>query len=92
MVYFEILYMRRKDIMGIEEIMWREETVGKEKKLTSQQLLNLYECRPFKIRNADEYDLDIILDLFVDPTDGLVSPFDYENAIIKGRMGSGKTM
>lgn len=60
--------------------------------LTSQQLLNLYESRPFKIRNADEFDLNSILDLFVDPTDGLVSPFDYENAIIKGRMGSGKTM
>ena len=33
-----------------------------------------------------------ILDLFVDPTDGLTTPFEYENSIIKGRMGSGKTM
>lgn len=60
--------------------------------LTSQQLVSIYESRPFKIRNADEFNLNNVLDLFVDPTDGLNSPFDYENAIIKGRMGSGKTM
>lgn len=52
----------------------------------------IYESRPFKVRNADEYDLSTVLDLFVDPTESLYSPFDYENAIIKGRMGTGKTM
>lgn len=52
----------------------------------------IYQNRPFKVRNADEYDLENILDLFVDPMDGLSTPFDYENAIIKGKMGSGKTM
>ena len=60
--------------------------------LSSQHLAKIYECRPFKTRNADEFDLSSVLDLFVDPTDGLKSPFDFENAIIKGRMGSGKTM
>lgn len=55
-------------------------------------LSELYEQRPFQIRNADEYDLANIIDVFVDPTDGLTSPFDYENSIIKGKMGSGKTM
>jgi len=52
----------------------------------------IYEKRPFKIRNADEYDLKQILSLFVSPLTGLTSPFDFENNIIKGRMGSGKTM
>ena len=60
--------------------------------LASQELLSIYESRPFKIRNADEFNLNSVLDLFVDPTDGLSSPFDYVNTIIKGRMGSGKTM
>lgn len=57
-----------------------------------KQLNELYTSRPFKVRNADEYELIYILDLFVDPTDGLTTPFEYENSIIKGRMGSGKTM
>lgn len=52
----------------------------------------LFKERPFKIRNADEYDVANILNLFVSPTEGLTTPFDYENTIIKGRMGSGKTM
>lgn len=55
-------------------------------------LFDIYNSRPFKIRNADEYDLENILDLFIDPTDGLTGPFDYSNSIIKGKMGSGKTM
>jgi len=53
---------------------------------------NIFRDRPFKIRNADEYDVANILNLFVSPTEGLTTPFDYENTIIKGRMGSGKTM
>lgn len=53
---------------------------------------SLFRLRPFKVRNADEYDLANVLNLFVSPIDGLNSPFDYENTIIKGRMGSGKTM
>lgn len=52
----------------------------------------LYQRRPFKTRNADEYDLEQVLDLFINPLAGLSSPFDYENIIVKGRMGSGKTM
>ncbi len=52
----------------------------------------LFQDRPFKIRNADEYDIANILNLFVSPIEGLTTPFDYENTIIKGRMGSGKTM
>lgn len=55
-------------------------------------LKKTYMAAPFKIRNADEYDLDNILDLFIDPTDGLAGPFDFSNSVIKGRMGSGKTM
>ena len=52
----------------------------------------VYIKRPFKTRNADEYELSEILQLFVNPIHGLTTPFDYENTIIKGRMGSGKTM
>ncbi len=52
----------------------------------------IFRSRPFKVRNADEYDISNILNLFVSPIDGLTTPFDYENTIIKGRMGSGKTM
>ncbi|MCK5493724.1 MAG: hypothetical protein KAJ14_11500, partial [Candidatus Omnitrophica bacterium] len=52
----------------------------------------IFKQRPFKIRNADEYDIANILNLFVSPTEGLTTPFDYENTIVKGRMGSGKTM
>lgn len=52
----------------------------------------IFRARPFKTRNADEFDLGSILSLFVNPIDGLTSPFDYENTIVKGRMGSGKTM
>ena len=56
------------------------------------KLQDVYLSRPFKTRNADEFDLENILDLFIDPTDGLVGPFDFSNSIIKGKMGSGKTM
>lgn len=52
----------------------------------------VFKSRPFKIRNADEYNVSNILSLFVSPINGLATPFDYENSIIKGRMGSGKTM
>ncbi|NLK77726.1 MAG: hypothetical protein GX284_08465 [Clostridiales bacterium] len=55
-------------------------------------LKEIFESRPFRTRNADEYALENILELFVDPTDGLNRPFDYENIIVKGKMGSGKTM
>ena len=53
---------------------------------------NIFRSRPFKVRNADEYDVTNVLGLFVSPINGLATPFDYENSIIKGRMGSGKTM
>lgn len=56
------------------------------------KLEEIYLARPFRTRNADEFGIEEILDLFVDPTDGLNRPFDYENTIVKGKMGSGKTM
>ena len=39
-----------------------------EEKILSQ----IYYSRPFRTRNADEFDLENILDLFIDPTDGLI--------------------
>lgn len=60
--------------------------------MTTAELEKVYLSRPFKIRNADEFDLANILDLFVDPTEGLIGPFEFSNSIIKGKMGSGKTM
>lgn len=48
--------------------------------------------RPFQTRNADEFLDESILQLFVDPTNGVAGPFDYCNEIIKGKMGTGKTM
>ena len=53
---------------------------------------NLFRTRPFKVRNADEYNLKSILNLFVSQINGLTTQFDFENIIVKGRMGSGKTM
>lgn len=55
-------------------------------------MIEIFKKRPFKTRNADEYNLSDILSLFVNPIIGLSSPLDFENSIIKGRMGSGKTM
>ena len=40
---------------------------------------NLYRKRPFKVRNADEYELSQILSLFISPLSGLITPFDFEN-------------
>ena len=48
--------------------------------------------RPFQTRNADEFTDKNIADLFVDPTIGVAGPFDYGNEIVKGKMGTGKTM
>jgi cold shock CspA family protein len=55
-------------------------------------MIEIFKKRPFKTRNADEYNLSDILSLFVNPIVGLSSPLDFENSIVKGRMGSGKTM
>lgn len=52
----------------------------------------IFVSRPFKVRNAEEHDLSSICNLFVNPVNGLSDCFDYENSIIKGKMGSGKTM
>lgn len=60
--------------------------------MSEEQLIKVFTSRPFKTRNADEYELDNILDLFVDPTEGLIGPFDFTNSIVKGKMGTGKTM
>lgn len=53
---------------------------------------DVYEARPFQTRNADEFHLADVLSLFVSPNAASASPFDYANTIVKGRMGSGKTM
>lgn len=53
---------------------------------------DVFKKRPFKTRNADEYNLSDILSLFVNPINRLSTPVEFENSIIKGRMGSGKTM
>lgn len=55
--------------------------------MKTEELEKVYNSRPFKIRNADEFDIENILDLFIDPTDGLNSPFDFTNSIIKGKNG-----
>ena len=60
--------------------------------ISVKALESVYLDHPFKTRNADEFDLENILDLFVDPTNGLIGPFDFTDSIIKGKMGSGKTM
>ena len=39
----------------------------------------VFRSRPFKVRNADEYDVSNILSLFVNPINGLATPFDYAN-------------
>lgn len=57
--------------------------------MTTSELVLL---RPFQIRNADEFLDENILELFVDPTSGVAGPFDYCNEIVKGKMGTGKTM
>jgi len=54
--------------------------------------VNIYEARPFKVRNAEDFELSQILDVFVSPISSTKSPFDFENSIIKGAMGSGKSI
>ena len=60
--------------------------------MDKDDLKKIYWAKPFKIKNADEYDSDSILDLFIDSTDEMNDLFDYSNSIIKGKSGSGKTM
>ena len=52
----------------------------------------LYAKRPFKTRNADEYPLEDIISKFVSPIVGILNPFEYESAIVRGKKGTGKTM
>jgi len=54
--------------------------------------MNIFESRPFKVRNAEDFELSHILDVFVNPLSMARSPFEFENSIIKGAMGSGKSM
>ena len=54
--------------------------------------MNIFQKRPFKIRNAEDFEISKILDIFVNPLDASRSPFDFENSIIKGEMGSGKSI
>lgn len=54
--------------------------------------MNIFANRPFKTRNAEDFDLAQILDVFVNPMNDTRSPFDFENTIIKGEMGSGKSI
>lgn len=55
-------------------------------------LSDLIAKRPFRTRNADEISDNNVLEVFIDPTSGATGPFDYNNEIIKGKMGTGKTM
>ncbi len=54
--------------------------------------MNIFETRPFKVRNAEDFELNRILDVFVSPMSSTRSPFDFENSIVKGAMGSGKSI
>lgn len=49
-------------------------------------------ARPFKVRNADEFDLAEVLHRFINPRSELYSPFEYESSILRGKKGTGKTM
>jgi len=60
--------------------------------MRKSELADIYDKRPFRVTNADEVDAQHILKLFVDPCAGLGHPFDFENTIVRGRKGSGKTM
>ena len=54
--------------------------------------MDIYAARPFKARNAEDFELSRILDVFVSPLSDGRNPFDYENSIVKGGMGSGKSI
>lgn len=54
--------------------------------------MDIFEMRPFKARNAEDFELSMILDVFVSPLGDNRNPFDYENSIVKGGMGSGKSI
>lgn len=54
--------------------------------------MDIYAARPFKARNAEDFELSMILDVFVSPLGDARNPFDYENSIVKGGMGSGKSI
>lgn len=56
------------------------------------KLEDIYKAKPFTIRNAEELELTEILTRFVDPHDIMTEHFNFENKIVKGRKGSGKTM
>lgn len=43
------------------------------------KIADLILMRPFQTRNADEFLDENILELFVDPTNGVAGPFDYCN-------------
>lgn len=55
-------------------------------------LAQVMEDRPFKVRNADEFDLAEVLHRFINPRSKLYSPFEYESSILRGKKGTGKTM
>jgi hypothetical protein len=56
------------------------------------QLIKVYQSKPFAEVNADKIALKDILNLYIEPFDTLIHPFDYKDTIIKGCRGSGKTM
>lgn len=66
--------------------------MGAKKERMIMNITELILKKPFQIRNADEFADQNILQVFVDPTNGVAGPFDYGNEIIKGQMGTGKTM
>jgi hypothetical protein len=53
--------------------------------------MDIFESRPFQRVNAENFKLEEIFKLFVNPMNNR-DPFSFESTIIKGEMGTGKTM
>lgn len=60
--------------------------------MTEQEIRQIIAARPFKVRNADEFELVEVLHRFINPRSELYSPFEYESSILRGKKGTGKTM
>jgi len=65
-------------------------TMTVETAITPEMFRTLYEVRPFATRNADTLALNQLSDIFIEPT--AHNSFACQDEIVKGRMGSGKTM
>ena len=65
-------------------------TVPEAGNITADMFRSLYDARPFLTQNADTLNLHQLSDIFIEPT--AHNSFACQNEIVKGRMGSGKTM